>query len=264
MSLAFPIRTRPRPFDTVLTDADGRQSLVAVLRPERVTATTGVLIGLHGAGGSGAGFLPWIAPLAERANLVVVCPTASAPPEGSSNLDLAGLMGRRFAHPRWQADASDFPMLALDWAIRTQGVNPRRAVILGYSMGAVAAWGLALRYTNRFAGLVAISGAVSMWERFGRDARTEALLPNLLGLPICAVHGREDEQFPPALLDHTARRLRALGHDRLTERVIDGAGHGLASLELRPGAEDFDALGRWLADLPARTTLKGDGHAEPA
>ena len=253
MPLMTKTHEMARQSETVLTDEYGRKSRVAIQCPRRWTSQTGVLIGLHGAGSDGESLLPYLAPLADRADFLIVCPTAAMPVEDESNLDLAGLMGRRFVHPRWQANAEDFPLRALNWAIETMAVNPHRSVILGYSMGAVAAWSFGLRFASRFAGLIPISGALSMWERFGQDRRTEAMLPNLLNLPIFAIHGDADTKFPPSLMWSAVDRLRALSHDQVEAHVVKGAGHALRTLDLHFGAMHYDALCAWLAELHTRT-----------
>ncbi|MQA95578.1 MAG: hypothetical protein GEV11_13335 [Streptosporangiales bacterium] len=46
-----------------------------------------------------------------------------------------------------------------------------------------------LRCSNNLDLAVPINGALSVWESFGSDRRTRALLPNTLPLPLWVVHG---------------------------------------------------------------------------
>ncbi|MEV0747103.1 hypothetical protein AB0I75_18115 [Streptomyces sp. NPDC050273] len=230
-----------------LRDGQGRRTDMAVRVPRTAGRRPGVLVVLHGAGGSGEQILPHFAALGERLGLAVLCPTAQLPAERSNNLDVAGLFGSRFRMPRWDLSGPDFLPAALRWARTTLDADPDRCVLTGVSMGGLATWNMGMRYRHSFSAAVPVNGALSVWESFGTDERTRALLPNTLPLPLFVVHGSADEQIPARFDRESVETLRALGHKDLRYEEVAGGGHGLETLGLEPDSPLFTRLEEWLA-----------------
>ncbi|MFG2405287.1 hypothetical protein ACGFR8_13315 [Streptomyces brevispora] len=245
-------RYEERPWDAwsgvvELDDEHGRRTDMAVhVPPYTPGRRLGALIVLHGAGGSGEQVLPYFSALGERLSLAVLCPTAQLPAQRSNNLDVAGIFGSRFRMPRWDLTGRDFVPAALRWARTELGADPDRCALAGVSMGGLATWNLGMRFWHSFCAAVPLNGALSVWESFGTDARTRALLPNTLPLPLFVVHGGADEQIPARFDRESVDTLRALGHEDLRYEEVPGGGHGLETLGLDADGPLFHRLERWL------------------
>ncbi|WEB42135.1 hypothetical protein MOV08_24685 [Streptomyces yunnanensis] len=237
-----------------LYDEQGRRTEMAVhVPPYAPGRRLGALIVLHGAGGSGDQVLPSFTALGDRLSMAVLCPTAQIPTRKSNNLDLAGIFGSRFHMPRWDLAGRDFPLAALRWARTELDVDPDRCVLAGVSMGGLATWNLAMRFWHSYAAAVPLNGALSVWESFGTDARTQALLPNTLPLPLYVVHGAEDEQIPAQFDRESVSTLRALGHPDVAYEEVPNGAHGLETLGLAEDGPLFHRLAGWLANRTRRT-----------
>ncbi len=243
-ALARPVPALPPgTHDLDVVDDTGAPVPTRIHVPLRRRATgPSVLLALHGAGSDGETFARQVRPLAEACGMVAVCPTATAQRDGEANLDLSGLLGRRFRGHRWTYGPDEAAMAALRRGCAAVGAHTGEAVLLGTSMGGIAVWNLALRRGWQVAAVVVVNGAPSMWEVFGRDASIDALLPNLDTLPMTLVHGSRDAQVPPRLAQDALHRLRARGHaDAALLDVPDGE-HGWDSLGLVPGSPQLAAL----------------------
>jgi phospholipase/carboxylesterase len=91
---------------------------------------------------------------------------------------------------------------------RERGVAASRIVVMGFSQGCAMALMTALRYPERLAGAVGLSGylplaAATAAERAGANA----------DLPIFLAHGTQDPVVAPMRGTTTRDALRALGHD---------------------------------------------------
>ncbi|MEV5242997.1 hypothetical protein AB0K89_28375 [Streptomyces cinnamoneus] len=232
---------------TELYDEQGRRTDMAVhVPPYSPGRRLGALIVLHGAGGCGEHMLQHFTALGDKLSMAVLCPTAQLPALKSNNLDLAGIFGSRFNMPRWDLAGQDFPLAALRWARTELDADPNRCVLAGVSMGGLATWNLGMRFWSSFAAAVPINGALSAWESFGTDARTRALLPNALPLPLFVVHGRKDEQIPAQFDRESVRTLRDLGHQDVEHVEVPHGSHGLETLGLAEGSPLFRQLEHWL------------------
>ncbi|MET0350540.1 MAG: alpha/beta fold hydrolase [Rhizobacter sp.] len=89
----------------------------------------------------------------------------------------------------------------IDEVVDTHGIDPRRVVLAGFSLGAAAAWELAARHPERFAGLAVASGRVPRGLSLEALART----------PTWVFHGGLDDKLPHADVEAHVADLRAHG-----------------------------------------------------
>lgn len=244
-----------------LTDQSGRKSELTVVFPEGMgSAEPGLILCLHGAGGCGSSIARHLGELAELCNAILLFPTAAIPPSSHGNLELAGIFGRRFQHPRWSSDFDDFSVLAIDWAKRELGLTRNDCAIVGHSMGAIAAWELSMRFPQLFSSLVSISGTPSMWELIGSDAKTEALMGNLINTPVMVLHGDNDDQIPVDMARANVRKLEELGHANATLVEVTGGCHGLETMQLDANEQYLGLLANWIIGHQRQTEPKAIQH----
>ncbi len=87
-----------------------------------------------------------------------------------------------------------------------RGMPASRIVLAGFSQGGAIALHTALRYPERLAGTVALSGYLPLMETLPAEAH----LANK-DMPILLAHGTGDAVIPLALGEASCRRLKALG-----------------------------------------------------
>ncbi|MFI6385847.1 alpha/beta hydrolase [Nonomuraea sp. NPDC050540] len=256
-SLLSAVAREPEPARTEtvpLTDGWGRTTEMTVYVPETHGGhPLGVIVALHGVGGSGADLEPYFRPVADACGAVLLCPTAQRPVGRTGNFDLAGLFGSRFTEARWTPAPGDFPAQALRWAREHLAVDADRCALAGTSMGGITAWNLAARRWDELSLAASINGAPSIWELFGPDQSMRDLLPNLVNLPFVVVHGSMDQQIPPALDKEGVARLRALGHPDLSYLEVAGGEHRLSTMSWTPGSPHTDLVIRRLRSGRRRT-----------
>ncbi|MFP5344248.1 MAG: alpha/beta hydrolase [Gammaproteobacteria bacterium] len=88
-----------------------------------------------------------------------------------------------------------------------RGVSAHRIVLVGFSQGAAIALHTALRYPERLAGALALSGYLPLGETLRAEAH-----PANKDLPIMLAHGAEDTVIPLTLGEASCRKLAALGY----------------------------------------------------
>jgi hypothetical protein len=137
-------------------------------------------------------------------------------------------------------------MLALQWALRNLSVDADRCVLSGHSMGAVATWNVAARFAHSWAGIAPVNGALSLWERIGPDGAAAAMLPNLLDMPVLALHGSDDQRIPAELEAATIEVLQTLGNANAAQILVEGGDHPLPTMNLTPGAPHFETMVSWI------------------
>ena len=200
------------------------------------------LVLLHGRGDSAAG----IAPLGyefERDDLLVI--SVQAP------LELGGVMAGgyewyRLREPRRLDEATlraSLDALAefLDTVKASYPVDPERAVLLGFSQGAVMSLGAQALQPDSVAGVIALSGY------FPIEAEPEA--GNLVGRPAFVAHGVHDDIIPIEAGRRTRDLLERHGVD-LTYREYPMA-HQVSAEEM---AEARDWLNRLFDPSTASST----------
>lgn len=90
--------------------------------------------------------------------------------------------------------------------------------LVGFSQGTMTALYAALRRDKPLAGVMGFSGALIGAELLKEEARTT--------LPICLVHGEEDEVVPFGALGHAEKHLKLHGLD-VTAHARPMLGHGI-------------------------------------
>jgi predicted peptidase len=203
------------------TQIDGRSFRYQVYIPREYTADRAwpVLLHLHGGGPQGTDGLKHTMRISEqilidrsRFSVIVVSPQAQ--PE------------RRWLDP----DMQEMAIAELDQTMREFSVDPDRVYLSGFSMGAIGAYGVAYRWPERFAAVVAIAGRVEQTSSgANEDARRAnpfvtavdpfaALAGRIKHLPIWIFQGAEDEGIPVEQPRRLVKALKAAGSSvRYTE-----------------------------------------------
>jgi len=161
--------------------------------------------------------------------------------------------GRRYLE-RWKAGSPDavLALKILGQVERDFGVDRRREIVTGWSMGAYGAWSLAMQNPSRFAAVVPVSG--------GGDTTRVSLLK---GVPVWVVHGPKDRVvYPERAREMVAALKKAGGRVRFDEPK--SSAHGVWQR-----AYDSQALETWLQNprqpLPgAEVKLVARGTPLPA
>jgi phospholipase/carboxylesterase len=173
------------------------------------------LIVLHGLGADGFDFVPIVGELALQSlgPMRFVFPHAPARP-----VTLNG----GYVMPAWYDILGPYPapgedegglrasqaaIAALIDRERARGVPAERIVVMGFSQGCAMALMTALRYPERLAGAVGLSGYLPLAATTAAERHTANA-----GLPIFMAHGSEDGVVVPARGRSSRDALAALGH----------------------------------------------------
>lgn len=105
------------------------------------------------------------------------------------------------------------------------GLKPRNVVLVGFSMGTMAALHAAPRLPGGCAGVVGFSGALMFPETL-KD------IPHRAEMPLLLIHGLEDDVVPYHATEIAAGQLKEQGFDVQTQ-LLDGLGHGIDERGLR-------------------------------
>lgn len=182
---------------------------------------------LHGAGERGkdgkkqltVGLAPYVKAKAATFPFVVVFPQCE---------DLEGRL-----LTSWKADTADAhrALKILDEVQTKYGTDPKRTVLMGWSMGGYGAWSLGAADPQRWSAVVPLSG--------GADADTVAKLKDT---PVWAFQGGKDKLVPPTESREAVEALKAAG-GKVTYTEFPDVGHV-------PFEETFpnDGLIRWMLD----------------
>ncbi|MEP0847606.1 MAG: prolyl oligopeptidase family serine peptidase [Phycisphaerae bacterium] len=130
----------------------------------------------------------------------------------------------------------------LDLALERYGIDPRRVLLTGHSMGGHGTWHLGVTFPGRFAAIAPSAGWISFWSYAGatetadptpveqmlrRAANTSdalALLPNLAPLGVYVLHGDADDNVPVEQARQMRGKLAAF-HADFAYYERPGAGH---------------------------------------
>ncbi len=124
-------------------------------------------------------------------------------------VDLSDSLPYVFAAPQipaeqtW-ADRADDVLALLDELIASQPVDPGRVILAGFSLGSAGIWHIAALQSDRFAGLVPVSGRVP--KTLG-----ESELAALKDIPVQIFQGGQDKNLPIQDTEDFVERLRKVG-----------------------------------------------------
>ncbi|TVP54302.1 MAG: hypothetical protein EA351_13555 [Gemmatimonadales bacterium] len=104
----------------------------------------------------------------------------------------------------------------LDFAARSYPVDRSQVHLVGHSMGAAAAWSLALRAPGKITSVACIAGVCG-----GGKTSSEASLP-----PLLVIAGGLDPIIPPERIEAAVQAAEAAGR-RVEYRVEEEQGHTL-------------------------------------
>lgn len=103
----------------------------------------------------------------------------------------------------WVERAEDV-IAFLDHLLANNSINPAQVIIAGFSLGTAGTWHIATTYSDRFAGVVAVSGRVP-------QAIAEKDLAKLKDIPVQVFQGGQDANIPIADVEKFVETLRGLG-----------------------------------------------------
>lgn len=117
------------------------------------------------------------------------------------------------------AAAADDLNAFLDKLLADEGLTPDRLALVGFSQGTMISLHVALRRTERLAGVVGFSGRLMVPELLEAEMVSQP--------PILLIHGDQDDVVPLESLPQAADALVAAGIEIYTH-VSKGTGHGIA------------------------------------
>lgn len=116
----------------------------------------------------------------------------------------------------------------LDAQLAKWGLPESRLLVAGFSQGAMMAMYTMPRRQKPCAGVIGYSGMLIEAEALKQ--------PEMVKIPVLAIHGDRDEVVPPASLDAIERGFSAAGYD--VETVLrPGLGHGIDGFGLTRGLD---------------------------
>jgi dipeptidyl aminopeptidase/acylaminoacyl peptidase len=219
------------PFRTVqIPTANGKHLFAWLVPPTLVADQVPAVVVMHGWGGNAEQMLPFAALLHREGYAVLLFDARN---HGSSDADGHSSM------PRFSEDLEH----ALQWLTRQPGIDPRRLVLLGHSVGAGAAL-LTASGRHDLAAVVSIAAFAHPVELMRRQMRSRRIphfpvgwlvldyIERAIGArfddiapcntirrascPVLLVHGEDDARIPPA----DALRIYANRHDDRTELMF--------------------------------------------
>ncbi|WP_392533462.1 prolyl oligopeptidase family serine peptidase [Nostoc sp. C117] len=160
--------------------------------------------------------------------------------DSSSPLPYAFAAPQILEEQTWAERESDAIAL-LDHLIASEPIDPSRVIIAGFSLGTAGAWHIAASHSDRFAGLVAVSGRVP-------KTLSESQLTALKNIPIHIFQGAQDKNLSIEDVQHVVDTLRGVG--------------GTVDFTVLPEGDHFIAdevysnpkLQQWLVSLSRRET----------
>jgi predicted peptidase len=136
----------------------------------------------------------------------------------------------------WTDPRSEQAVMALVSAISGEfAIDPRRVLVVGFSLGGSGTWYLSSRHSDRFTGAIVMAG------------RSEQPPADLAKIPTFVIHSRDDEVVPFAQAE---ARVRAL--ERLERPVGFEALAGIGHYEMGGYVDALQRAGRWMSERWAR------------
>jgi predicted esterase len=238
----------PAPGETKdkVSDISGETDLWIVAPPKYDRSKpAGVLLLLHGMGGTGTQLKDAWTAYAAANNLFIAAPSAQKLPADKANEDGAGGNFGKENH-WWSYREGGAPLATLSLLKKRFGIDEDRVILVGYSIGGFGAWNIGLRYPDRFAAIVSCAGGFSRAEiqSLKVDDRMRKLHLNSFNLPIYFVHGDADKTVPVDLARESRNQLKKLGYEH-EYKEIPKAAH---NLNLKEGGEIMNGIQKWLKD----------------
>ena len=138
----------------------------------------------------------------------------------------------------WTDTRAEQAVLSLMTAIGSEfALDPRRIVVVGFSLGGAGAWYLSARHTDRFTAAIVMAG------------RTQEPLANLARIPTYVIHSRNDEVVPFVQAEERAGALQRMGR-RVSFDAVSGVGH----YQMGGYIAALQRGGRWLTEQWTRGT----------
>lgn len=242
-----------------LTDAFGSETDLWTIVPKSYDKSkpSGVLIMLHGLGGTGAQLKDLCRNFAEEHGMIVAAPTAQREPDKAKNEDNLIDLGNKKASHWWCYRDGNFPFSALSVLKRRFAIDENRVVLTGYSMGGFGTWNIGLRYPDRFSALVAYAGGISRLEYVSsNDERMRKILLNAFNLPVYFIHGDADTTVPVTFDRRSRDQLKGFGYEHVYVEVPK-AGH---LMNVKEGGELMTGVETWLNERVRRPHPKEVRH----
>ena len=220
-----------------LEDGFGRETRLHLFVPKK---PSGVLLLLHGLGGSGRQLMPHYQSWAEQNGLIIAAPSAKK--LGKVKNEDWNSTAEQLQH--WFSYREEgFTMRALAELKRRYPFDENRVFISGYSMGGFTSWNLAMRFPDRFAAAAPIAGGISQREyQIDTDEELRPLLWNLWGVPMYILHGSSDQTVPASFDQQSRDQLRSWRYPH-EYKEVSGAGH---ILDVRAGTPLMRGLQSYL------------------
>lgn len=135
--------------------------------------------------------------------------------------------GRSWAEPR-----AEQAVMALVAAMTDEfAIDPRRTMVVGFSMGGAGTWYLSARHADRFTAAIVMAG------------RTDEPLTNLAKIPTYVIHSRADEVVPFAQAEQRFRALDKMGRPIALDVLAAVSHYSMGSY-----IESLARGGRWVSE----------------
>jgi len=272
-TLRAPVRPSEEPVPGVhsvdLTDGHDRTTDLLIAAPSAAEIKAhaekglGLVVCLHGLGGSSKQALPMAEKLAATGEVVAVAPSAKPVPK-TEMTETDGIVEMFKNRHWWLYDSPrSFVMEAIRKARSLYPIDPDRIVLSGMSMGGYGTWNIGLRRPDIFAGLAPLAGGISYYSvKSDKDAISAALLENARLTPVLSVHGNADPVVPYLPDKEACDRLESLGC-KVELRTLDKVDHGLQGVYLGRG-ETGDYVAQWLTRQHRSSTPEAVTYASVA
>lgn len=236
-----------------VTDDHGRKTDLLVAAPsaeklrEHAQKGLGLVVCLHGLGGSSRQARPIAEKLIAAGDVIAVAPSAQKLPDGEGTDDDG--IPELFKQRHWWGydSAHSFPLEAIHKARSLYPIDVDRVVLSGMSMGGYGTWNIGLRHPDLFAGLAPLAGGISRFRvKSDDDEISAALLPNGRLTPWLSVHGTTDSIVPYGPDKEAIDFLKALGA-KVELKSLPNVDHDLLGVQAGRG-EVGDYLVHWLTE----------------
>ncbi|CAO3591357.1 unnamed protein product [Absidia cylindrospora] len=244
-------------FSYTFLDFDGSVQYAKAKRPRTLDADENkpIILALHGAGVDVMKDTFWTNSIDAQESVWVVFPTGRTPwgmdwhgpsmKNAFCSLDgLVKVMDLLFSKSmeHHQQSSVDYGWVVVEKSESFSIGNLNRLIYIGHSNGGQGAWYLATHYPDRAVAVVAAAGYVKiqdyvsysnwishshidpllfgMLESAYAEYNNDLYLPNMVGLPILARYGSEDDNVPPL---HTRKYIRLLNQYNKSPGLIKGS-----------------------------------------